>query len=174
MKRYSSDNAIRGFRPPETDDPFHRGRSRLSLQQLSYWYPQSTVTDYATATIQITVPAVYGCIASGEQRVRFSADDSTGRGPRHRPRKVYVFAAERPLRYFAFLVAKLNRGRSMDGRVRRRCDRSMRSTKPATPVVDAEPYKKLDLIVEAHPRQANRGKERGRTRRRHRAVSTSR
>ena len=30
--------------------------------------------------------------------------------------------------------------------------------KPATPVVDAEPYKKLDLIVEAHPRQADRGK----------------
>ena len=30
--------------------------------------------------------------------------------------------------------------------------------KPAAPVVDAAPYKKLDLIVETHPRQSGRGK----------------
>ena len=31
----------------------------------SYWYPQSPVTDYATAKLTITVPGEYDVVASG-------------------------------------------------------------------------------------------------------------
>ena len=31
------------------------------------WYPQAQVTDYATATMRITVPAEYAVVASGVQ-----------------------------------------------------------------------------------------------------------
>ena len=102
---------------PKPTTRSRRSQSRAFLySNMSYWYPQSTVTDYATATIQITVPAAYGCIATGEQRVRFSADDSTGGGG-SQPRKVYAFSASRPLRYFSFLVGQVDSRRSMDGGV---------------------------------------------------------
>ena len=31
----------------------------------SAWYPQATTTDYATATLKISVPTTYDCVASG-------------------------------------------------------------------------------------------------------------
>ena len=73
----------------------------------SYWYPQSPITDYATATIQISVPALYSCVASGEV-----SSDSPELVPAKDPtqaRKLYLFTAERPLRYLAFVVTKLTR-----------------------------------------------------------------
>src|SRR6185436_2535673 len=73
----------------------------------SYWYPQSPITDYATATMQISVPAIYGCVASGEV-----SSDSPELVPAKDPaqsRKLYLFTAERPLRYLAFVVSKLTR-----------------------------------------------------------------
>jgi hypothetical protein len=142
---------------PEIDDPFTtRPEPTFLYSNMSYWYPQSTVTDYATATIQITVPAVYGCIATGEQQSD-SPQTIPPAAPGAQPRKVYAFSASRPLRYFSFLVTKLNRADRwtvvFDG------DSPLDGLeKPATPVVDAEPYRKLDLIVEAHPRQTSRGK----------------
>jgi hypothetical protein len=130
---------------PEVDDPFMtKPEPTFLYSNMSYWYPQSTVTDYATATIQITVPGIYGCIASGEQR-----SDS--------PQTIPPAAAGTPLRYFSFLVTKLNRadrwtvvfddGPPLAG-----------VTKPKASGVDAAPYKKLDLIVETHPRQSGKGK----------------
>jgi Peptidase family M1 domain len=145
------------FPPPEADDPFtSRPEPTFLYSNMSYWYPQSTVTDYATGTIQITVPAAYGCIATGEQRSD-SPQTIQPAAAGGQPRKVYAFSASRPLRYFSFLVAKLNRADRWT--VVFDNDAPLDAVKkPATAVVDAEPYKKLDLIVEAHPRQANRGK----------------
>jgi hypothetical protein len=145
------------FSPPEVDDPFMvRPEPTFLYSNMSYWYPQSTVTDYATATIQITVPGMYGCVASGEQRSDSpqAVPPASAGAP---PRKVYAFSAARPLRYFSFLVTKLNRADRwtvvFDG------DSPLPdAAKSAVPVGDAAPYKKLDLIVETHPRQAGRGR----------------
>jgi hypothetical protein len=145
------------YPPAEVDDPFvSKPDPTFLYSNMSYWYPQSTVTDYATATIQITVPGTYGCVASGEQRSD-SPQTIPPAAAGAQPRKVYAFSAARPLRYFSFLVTKLNRAdrwtvvfdddSPLDG-----------MTKPAAPVVDAAPYKKLDLIVETHPRESARGK----------------
>ena len=145
------------FSPAEVDDPFiSRPEPTLLYSNMSYWYPQSTVTDYATATIQITVPANYGCVASGDQRSD-SPQTIPPASAGTSSRKLYAFSAERPLRYFSFLVTKLNRADRWT--VVFDDDAPMDDVaRPAAPVVDAKPYKKLDLIVETHPRQTGRGK----------------
>ena len=145
------------FPPPEVDDPFvTKPEPTFLYSNMSYWYPQSTVTDYATGTIQITVPGNYGCVASGEQRSD-SPQTIPPASSNAQPRKVYAFSASRPLRYFSFLVTRLNRA-----------DRwtvvfdddppAADPPKATRPGGDGEPYKKLDLIVETHPRQTGRGR----------------
>jgi hypothetical protein len=129
----------------------------------SYWYPQAGVTDYATATIQITVPAAFMCVASGE------LDGSPELLPDRDPtlsRKVYFFVAKRPLRYLSFVVTRLTRA----DRWTVTFDDDSQEEAPASGPGDVRPmgggtgdldrsYNKLDLIVEAHPRQTGKGKE---------------
>src|SRR4029078_8563572 len=67
----------------------------------SAWYPQATTTDYATATLKISVPVTYDCVASGVlqagwPRVVGTKEDQS-------ERKVYTFSADQPLRYLAFI-----------------------------------------------------------------------
>ena len=38
---------------------------RFLYSNRTYWYPQATVTDFATAALQITVPAQFQVVASG-------------------------------------------------------------------------------------------------------------
>jgi len=116
----------------------------------SHWYPQSTVSDYATATMHITVPANYGCVASGvaspDSPRLIKADDAPT------ARKVYEFTAERPLRYYSFLVTRLARADrwtvSFD-------DGEPNATRTFT---GAAGYPKLDLIVDANPRAVSNGR----------------
>jgi hypothetical protein len=72
----------------------------------SYWYAQAPVTNYATATIRLTVPAEYTAIASGDpvegSPVVLPDTTSTGGG-----RRLFVFSAPQPLRYFSVVMARL-------------------------------------------------------------------
>ena len=56
--------------PPGADDsaPLVQLQPERSFlySSRSYWYPQGTVTGYATASIRLTVPAGFDCVASGE------------------------------------------------------------------------------------------------------------
>ena len=54
---------------------------RYLYSNRSYWYPQSIVTDYATAKLRITVPAEYDVVASG--RSRRAARSASGRAGRN-------------------------------------------------------------------------------------------
>jgi hypothetical protein len=139
---------------PMIDDPmFPRPEPSYLYSNQSYWYPQSPITDYATATIQISVPALYNCVASGEV-----SSDSPELVPAKDPtqaRKLYLFTAERPLRYLAFVVTKLTRA-----------DRwtvafdTPRTAKRASAARGSNgAYEKLDLTVDANPRQLSRGRE---------------
>jgi len=144
------------FVPAEADDPFvSKPEPTFLYSNMSYWYPQSTVTDYATATIQITVPGNYTCVASGEQRSDSPQTVATAASGAQ-PRKLYAFSAARPLRYFSFLVTRLNRADRwtvvFDG------DDPAPDPPKTTTTRGEQPYKKLDLIVETHPRQTGRGK----------------
>jgi len=69
----------------------------------SYWYPQSTVTDYATATIRVTVPDAYGCVASGEPGPVRAVT-----APGGMPGRQYVFSAFQPVRYLSLVISRFN------------------------------------------------------------------
>jgi Peptidase family M1 domain len=101
----------------------------------SYWYPQSSVTDYATATLRITLPSSYDCVGSGELATGSPIVAAAKDGA---PRKTYVFTAAEPVRYLAFLVSRF--------------------THTADQAI-ALPNRTLKLSVEANPREAQLGRE---------------
>ena len=123
----------------------------------SYWYPQSPVTDYATARVRISVPPEYGCVASG---------DLTGT-PRvvagERPalaRRVFEFSAQQPLRYLSFVVSRFIRNpsrlisaASVSGGAPVPAAGGSDGVPPATRATGGET---LSLAVEANPRQVVR------------------
>jgi hypothetical protein len=114
----------------------------------SFWYPQAPVSDYATATIRISVPASLECVASGELQSGFpllaaAKDSAPGR-------KVYLFVASQPLRYLAFIVSRFVRAETL--------------TIAFPPSADAARHAassnySLNLSVEANPRQTSRGRD---------------
>ena len=71
----------------------------------SYWYPQSTVTDYATARLQITVPPDYDAIATGVP-IEVAPSAAADREPSAQPGNVAVFEAEHPTRYLACVISR--------------------------------------------------------------------
>ncbi|HMF61528.1 MAG TPA: M1 family aminopeptidase, partial [Vicinamibacterales bacterium] len=70
----------------------------------SYWYPQATVTDYATAKVRITVPADFDAVATGDP-----AGPPTILTDGNRRRKVFTFDAAQPSRYLAAVVTRMDR-----------------------------------------------------------------
>jgi peptidase M1-like protein len=78
----------------------------LLLSNRSYWYPQNPVPDYATASMRISVPSGYTCIASGHpvpasDVVSLRDIVSGSDGP------AFSFRADQPLRYLALVIARL-------------------------------------------------------------------
>ena len=89
--------------PGEPRDP------ALLLSNRAYWYPQNPVPDYATASIRISVPPGYSCVASGHpippSDIVSLRDILAGQegGP------VFAFRADQPLRYLALVVSRFAR-----------------------------------------------------------------
>ena len=77
-------------------------QQRFLFSNRSYWYPQSTVTDYATATIRLTIPTDYDAIATGDA----VGSPQIVSEPGQRRRKLYVFQALRPVRYLAAIISR--------------------------------------------------------------------
>jgi hypothetical protein len=101
---------------PRREDPFGQresfeerlpvGEPHFLYSNSSHWYPQPPVSDYATATIRISVPASFHCVASGTPAPESPTVDGEAVRPRQRH---YVFIATRPVRYLAFLVSRFTR-----------------------------------------------------------------
>jgi hypothetical protein len=102
----------------------------------SFWYPQAPVSDYATASLRITIPSNLECVASGELEPGFPIV-LPGKDPSQN-RKMYAFAATKPLRYLAVIVSRFTRAETL---------------------TVAFPEGTLNLAVEANPRQTNRGRD---------------
>jgi hypothetical protein len=132
---------------------FGRVEASYLYSNRSHWYPESTVSDYATATMQITVPAAFACVASGV----LSSDSPKLVKAEEAPvsRKVYQFTAERPLRYFSFLVARLARA---DRWTVAFDENRAGSDRPAKTFAGTAGYAKLDLTVDANPRELSNGR----------------
>ena len=78
------------------------------LSNRARWYPQPGVTDYALATMRITVPLEYGVAASGvpastEPMALAAAPGAPG------GRWLYTFATSHPVRYLGVVVSRMAR-----------------------------------------------------------------
>lgn len=120
----------------------------------SYWYPQSTVTDYATARIRLTVPIDYNCVASGEPAG--SPEVVVGKNPQD-ARHVYLFKATRPARYLSFIVSRLLQTDRVDVAFG---EAPVAPVPPGTAQASSpEPLPGLNLILDANPRQTRQGRQ---------------
>jgi hypothetical protein len=124
------------------DDPFISAEPNFLLSNRSYWYPQNPVSDYATATLRITVPEGFGCIATG--RPRGSSEVTLRDLLTLSDGKAYVFTATDPLRYLALVVSRFVRVAD--------------STIDLADTEDARPPQLVEIAVEANPRQQGRGR----------------
>ena len=86
--------------PTEVTDP------AFLLSNRAFWYPQNPVPDYATASLRITVPQGWTCIASGQP---VPASSAVSLKDILRDGKLFEFKASEPLRYFALVVARFTR-----------------------------------------------------------------
>ncbi len=152
-----------------------RGEPNYLYSNRSYWYPQAPISDYATALIHITVPAMYTCVASGTLQPK-SPTFVTAVGSQ--PGKLYRFRAERPVRYLSFVVSRFEEDERVTLTFEPRtlppstiAERSpvaslvmiatdrLPATKPAPPTTLPAVYTALDLRVAANSRQASRARE---------------
>ncbi len=86
--------------PTEVTDP------AFLLSNRAFWYPQNPVPDYATASLRITVPQGWTCIASGQP---VPPSSTVSLKDIMRDGKLFEFRASEPLRYLAFVVARFTR-----------------------------------------------------------------
>jgi hypothetical protein len=79
---------------------------RMLYTNRSYWYPQSTVTDYATASMRLTVPEGQMCVATGAPANGNPVRIDSGK-VNEPARHLYVFTTTQPARYLAVVVTRL-------------------------------------------------------------------
>lgn len=116
----------------------------------SYWYPQATVTDYATGELRIMVPPEYDVVATGTP----AGPAAPAPGPvesGQRARKMFVFEADLPARYFGCVISRFT------------SVTNARLTVPSLParLVEGDGHAASDtvsLIVQANPRQTGRAR----------------
>ena len=130
---------------------------RYIYSNRSYWYPQSTVPDYATARLEITVPAEYDAVASGSPAGPPARAPGPVR-PGERARKVFVFNSDRPLRYLACIISRFNVVTTADLVLPSPEDRHATERATHGPIARPAPESSLSLVVQANPRQASRGR----------------
>ena len=84
---------------------FGIGEPRYIYSNRSYWYPQALVTDYATATLDLSVPPGWGIVASGAPAGTNPplADGGAGGGPRE-----FSFTALQPARYLSAVISRFD------------------------------------------------------------------
>lgn len=143
----------------EVENPFYEPEPRVIYSNRSYWYPQSTVGDYALARMRLTVPVRMGVVASGVL-ASGSPTPVTG-GPRDaEPRRTFIFEATQPLRYLSVVISRLNRSVSVLVPPDRAPNRFAASsgTDGSQPVAPGAYYHTTALTVIANPRQAPRSK----------------
>ncbi|HTM03282.1 MAG TPA: M1 family aminopeptidase [Vicinamibacterales bacterium] len=114
------------------------------LSNRSFWYPQNPVPDYATATLRLSVPDGFTCIASGTP---VSADNVVSLRDIQtlsEAARVFTFRADQPLRYLSFIISRFNDA----------ADRTIvlgdNASDPSTP--------RVDFHLQANPRQMGRAR----------------
>jgi hypothetical protein len=79
---------------------------RLIYSTRSYWYPHSTVPDYATARLRITVPDEYQVVATGTPIASAAESGSDRTAPPGR--RAFAFEAGGPVPYLACIISRFD------------------------------------------------------------------
>jgi Peptidase family M1 domain len=137
---------------------------RFIYSNRSYWYPQGTFTDYATAKVRITVPNEFDVVATGMP----AAETAPAPGPVEpgaRPRKVFLFETERPVRYIGCVISRFSTVTTAvlnipAADVHGAADTDDGAGPDGNAVADPEraTNSAVSLIVQANPRQAARAR----------------
>jgi hypothetical protein len=90
------------------DMPFIAAEPKWLFSNRNYWHPQGQVTDYATASMQITVPDGFSVVGSGVAR-EGSPTFVPGVAPGSPARLAYSFHASQPVRYLGLLIGRFSR-----------------------------------------------------------------
>ena len=129
------------------------------------WYPQSLVSDYATARLRVTLPDLFECVGTGE--LDPDSPSPVDGLPGHRQ---YLFTVERPVRYLAFMATRLEQADRvtvvLPNPAAQRGDLAGDSgsdiVAPAGVSTAAFPsYRSLDVTIEANPRLEKHGQRLG-------------
>jgi len=127
-------------------------QEHLVYSNRTHWYPRSPVNDYATATVRITLPADFDCIATGLQAVG-SPIEIAPTAERKTPLKIYVFVAGRPVRYVSCVISRFVAA-SAPVEVTPSSTETDGTGQPRGQVAGG-----LTFQVEANPRQQGRGRD---------------
>jgi hypothetical protein len=92
--------------PPQEDRLIVTPEPRFMYSNRVQWYPQGLTSDYATADLQITVPAEYQVVASGRMVGSSGPPAQAGPAPAGATRTVQ-YLADRPVRYLACLISRM-------------------------------------------------------------------
>jgi hypothetical protein len=134
---------------------------RFMYSNRSFWYPQSTVTDYATARLRISVPAGYDVVASGLPTATTTPAQDAADG---QARKVFVFLSEQPARYLACVISRFSTVTNAELKLPGTGLHGVRATEPLEngddPGRDSETANQggIALVIQANPRQIGRAR----------------
>ena len=129
--------AARSSQTADDASPAFQPERSFLYSNRSYWHPQATVSDYATASVRITVPAGFDCVASGTLDEGFPVLTPGRDG---QPARVYLFTSAQPLRYLAFVLSRFVR---------------------LDPIDVTVSSGTIRLVVQTNPRQVRRARELG-------------
>ncbi len=150
-----------GASPQREDQPFVPPEPSTLYSNRTFWYPQAPVTDYATATLRLTVPAAYTAIASGRiGRGSPMPVADHGQGAQ----KLFIYTVPQPTRYLSVVISRFVRVDATDAPLGVAV--ADEATPDAPPAEPSQPgmtlgltRDTLPLAIEANPRQQGRGKE---------------
>jgi len=166
-----------GRQAPERDVVTIPLEPRYIYSNNSYWYPQSTVSDYALSTLRLTVPNEFDVVASGTLTAPPRAAQNVPAG--QRPSRTFVFQNDRPVRYLSCVISRFNQVTSSSMNVRASAgsfgdlrvnapgtNEVFRAQSAGTPVAEApapaadtgDGERTLMLTVKANPRQVGRAR----------------
>ena len=81
---------------------------RFLYSNRSLWYPQAPVSDYATATMRLTVPSEYQLVASGSPigTSLTEVEPADARAAGARSMRTVEYVADRPARYLSVVISR--------------------------------------------------------------------
>lgn len=146
-------------RESDYETPIVPGEPSWLYSNNSYWYAQSTVSDYATARLRLTVPDGYTSIASGilSGTPQLLPLPESAKGTL--PWRQFTFVADRPVRYLGWVISRfVPVDRHIVALQAGATEIARTSSTDGGEVDTTEGFQEVDVLVDAPARQVSRGR----------------